>query len=351
MRTREAKLLIESLDTAFKFLKAAAIVVLIGILFSGITYVRSDEVAFVLRFGKLVGNNPSEQIHGPGLLFAWPYLIDQVIRVPVKRVQIAQITAFSGSTVPVSTFKGTDTESQVIQQLSEATNAETLNPMLVGYCLTGEQNIVHVRVTAKFVVKDPIAYALHVQDATDLLLNCVASSVTKSIGAVRVDSVLAEGKRALADKIASSAQKTLDEANTGISLVAIEFKEVKPPQAVAEDFQDVVNAYVEKRTKSQEAQAYREKELPKAEADRNRMISDARAFSAERTSRAKGEASTFRSVYAEYKTNPQVVRERLYYEAVEKMLTKAGPRVVTPKQSSHTHILLPLSQNKVTRSP
>ena len=39
---------------------------------SGITVVKPDEVAVVLRWGRLVGETPALQEHGPGLLFTFP---------------------------------------------------------------------------------------------------------------------------------------------------------------------------------------------------------------------------------------------------------------------------------------
>src|SRR5881227_3599865 len=90
-------------------------------LLSGITIVKSDEVAVILRWGRLVGGTPALQEHGPGLLFALPRPIDQVVRVQVKHVW----------EVPVSTLTGTG-------------DGVTLDPVTQGYALTGDQNIVHV---------------------------------------------------------------------------------------------------------------------------------------------------------------------------------------------------------------
>ncbi len=53
---------------------------------SGITIVKPDEVAVILRWGRLVGATPAFQEHGPGLLFALPRPVDRVVRVPVKHV-------------------------------------------------------------------------------------------------------------------------------------------------------------------------------------------------------------------------------------------------------------------------
>ena len=64
--------------------------------FSGITVVKSDEVAVILRWGRLVGDTPALQEHGPGLLFAFPRPIDQVVRVQVKHVWEVQVSTLAG---------------------------------------------------------------------------------------------------------------------------------------------------------------------------------------------------------------------------------------------------------------
>ena len=136
MRSEATKALTESLDLAFKFLRYAGVVVLAAILLSGVTIVRPDEEAVVLRFGRLVGETPADQVHRPGILIAWPYLIDNVIRVPVKRVQELEIRDYAG-TAAISDV-----------QLGESADrgGTTLDPTKVGYVVTGNQNIVHIDV-------------------------------------------------------------------------------------------------------------------------------------------------------------------------------------------------------------
>ena len=94
-------------------------------------------------------------MHGPG--FCWPgYLIDRVVRVPVKRVQEVPITRFSGK--PFATIPDDPQEGE---SSSEAEKG-SLDPREVGYCLTGDSNIVHVDLVAKYQVSDPVRYAISI---------------------------------------------------------------------------------------------------------------------------------------------------------------------------------------------
>lgn len=338
----------DSLDAAFKFLRWGAIVVLAAIALSGVTYVRSHEQAVVVRFGKLAGATAADQVHGPGILIAYPYLIDRIIRVPVRTVQEIQIADFAIGTAgaqPTAAEAQEQTDTETGEQAAEQTDATpestTIDPTKMGYCVTGDQNIVHADVVVKFQISDPINYALYVKDPEAVVRSTVCEALTQAIGAKGVDSVLAEGKKDLAVAVRDRAQKRLDETNTGVQLAALEFREIVPPAAVAPDFEDVINAYVEKQTKVQEAQTYREQEVPKAQADRDRAISEAQAFAADRLARARGEAATFRSVLAEYRANPKVVRERLYREKVEKIIGGVGKRLLVPHKGSATRLILP----------
>src|SRR6476469_582116 len=104
---------------------------------SGITVVKSDEVAVILRWGRLVGDTPGLQQHGSGLLFSFPRPIDRVVRVPVKHVREISVTTLAS---------GEDVGSG-------------LNPVTQGYALTGDQNIVHVNMMVRYRVRDPAEWA------------------------------------------------------------------------------------------------------------------------------------------------------------------------------------------------
>src|ERR1700680_3006244 len=109
-------------------------------LLSGITIVKSDEVAVILRWGRLVGETPALQEHGPGLLFSFPRPVDQVVRVKVKHVW----------DVPVDTLAS-----------GERGAEDTLDPVTQGYAVTGNQNIVHVNMVAHYRVRDPAEWAFY----------------------------------------------------------------------------------------------------------------------------------------------------------------------------------------------
>ena len=115
------------------------VIVVICISFSGIRFVNPGEVAIVLRFGKIVGDTPEEQIHESGILFAFPYIIDEVITVPTGTVM-----------------------ERVIETHYTEGALTTINNN--GYVITGDNNIAFMKVSVKYTISDPIEYALKVKD-------------------------------------------------------------------------------------------------------------------------------------------------------------------------------------------
>ena len=162
-------------------------------LLSGITIVRSDEVAVMLRWGRLVGDTPALQEHGPGLLFAFPRPMDQVVRVQVKHV--CEI-----SVVDITSPASEEDEGD------EPTLSDASNPLTQGYAVTGDQNIVHVNMVARYRVRDPAEWAFYGPKSEERLRVEVTAAMVRSLGEMGVDRVLSDGRKDLI-AIATSARR------------------------------------------------------------------------------------------------------------------------------------------------
>src|SRR5215475_14273465 len=137
--TRKRPVVLEALASGLRSFRWVALVLFIIYLCSNITIVQPNEVAIVLQLGKLAGDGPDDQIKQPGLLFAFPYPIDRVIRVPVKE-------------------EGEVIISDLWKAATEGSANDVIDPIKEGYCLTGDQNILQARVNAKYRITDPIAF-------------------------------------------------------------------------------------------------------------------------------------------------------------------------------------------------
>jgi membrane protease subunit HflK len=273
---------------------------------SGITVVKPDEVAVILRWGRLVGDTAALQEHGPGLLFALPRPVDRVVRVQVKRV----------FEVPVHTLASSSNDA------SEA--GYTIDPITEGYALTGDQNIVHVEMVARYRIRDPGVAAFYGAKAEDVLRVEVTSAMVRSLGEMTVDKVLADGRKDLVARATRRAQEGLDAASSGLELSSLELTKLSPPVALASDFDAVQSAYIGAETRKKDAQTYAERVIPAAQSEANNALQTARGDADSALAKARGEAEGFIALAKEYRTNPIVVRERLYRDSVEQAIRNAG---------------------------
>src|SRR6202049_3329749 len=269
---------------------------------SGITVVKPDEVAVILRWGRLVGATPALQEHGPGLLFSFPRPIDRVVRVQVKHVW----------EVPVKTLVSTDE------------GGFSLDPVTQGYALTGDENIVHVVMVARYRVRDPAQWAFYGPKAEDVLRVEVTGAMVRSLGEMGVDRVLSDGRKDLIAVATRRAQTGLDAAHSGLELSSLELTNLPPPLTLADAFDAVQSAFIGAQTKQNEAQAFAARVIPEAQAEADASLQSARGDAESSLAVAKGDAQAFRALEREYRANQEVVRERLYRDAVDRALGAAA---------------------------
>jgi membrane protease subunit HflK len=320
MPASKAGPLLDSLTTVFRLLKWVAALAALAIFVSGITVVNPDEVALRLRFGRLTGQTRAEQVHGPGLLVAWPYLVDNVIRVPVKRVHEMRIDALAGGPGP---------------------GGDRLDITAIGYALTADHNIVQPVAVVKYQIVDPVAWALRIVAPESVVRDAVVSALTQTLGEMTIDAILVDGRKPLAARALGRAQARLDTEGSWVRLLALEFTALRPPPQVARDFDAVQSAFVERKTRVDEARSYREQALPQAASDAQGQIRQAEADEAARLAEARGAAAAFLAIREEHRRNPGVVRQRLYREAMERALDTVGARILVPPGADTGRILIP----------
>lgn len=290
---------------------------------SGVTLVQPNEVAVLYRFGALVGEGAGA-VHPPGLMFALPRPVDRVERVPVATIFESELRDLHFTETDVSSG-----ESKVTRYL--VTSRTTLDPERTGYALTGDQNIVHIAMVARWQIADPIAWLQSVDDPEDQLRAAVLSSTVRALGGRSVDAVLSDGRQALVESVSRAAQARLNGWQAGVSLVSLELIDLGPPQQVKEAFRDVQTAAIESETRLRSAEEYRAVQLPRARTERGRAVQAAEAEALERLQAARSESAAFTALVAEHRKDPTVVRERLYREGVEAVLRDAGAvRFVPP---------------------
>lgn len=277
---------------------------------SGITIIKPDEVAVVLRWGRLVGATPALQQHGPGLLFAFPDPIDQVVRVRVKHIFELNVSALA--------------------EVDPWSDPGTLDPLTAGYALTGDRNVVHVNMTVRYRVREPANWAFYGPNTDDALRVQVTAAMVRSLGEMGVDRVLADGRKELVALATRRAQAGLNGARSGIELTSLEVTSLAPPTALADDFNAVQSAFIAAETNKKGALAFAQTIVPEAHATSDSAVQSARGDAAASLALANGDAAAFEALDREYRTNPEVVRERLYRDGIDRVAAVAKIRWVPP---------------------
>ena len=119
-------------------------------------------------------------------------------------------------------------------------------------------------------------------------------------------------------------QSLLDQYRTGLLVTDARLLAVDPPTEVRDAFHDVVRAFEDRERLVKEAEGYAEQVVPAARGQAAQMVLEAEAYREQRLIRAEGDAARFLTLLAEYDKSPEVMRERLYLESIERVLAGAA---------------------------
>lgn len=306
-----------------KYLRVLVVLVILGICLSGVRIVQSGNVALILRCGQLVGDTYEEQVHEPGLLLAMPYIIDEVITVPTGSVIEQSVTTYY---TPSSGNSSDGT-----------------------YVVTGDQNIATLSASVKYVISDPVAYALNVSDVSSMINGAVSNAMLCQAAQTDVDDLLTSGKDAFTAASMKLASQALEYADAGVTLTNLELTQVSMPDEVRTIYNQVNSSTVYAQTIIENANNYRTTIIPYAQSTAASRISLANANKATAVGDANTALVEFWGLVEEYRQNPEVVRTRLYSQKVSQMLqTIQRVHVV---QDGQERIYITMTPTETTPTP
>jgi membrane protease subunit HflK len=216
--------------------------------------------------------------------------------------------------------------------------------------ISGDLNIVDVRMVVQYNIRDLTAFLFRVNDPGEGARNIAAgqpdgrtlkdaaeAALRLVVGQRSIDDVLTEQREQVQAATKERLQELLDDYDTGINILNVQLQDVKAPEEVRDAFDDVLRARQERDTKINQARAFENDILPRARGDAERIIKEAEAFAAARVARAEGEADRFTAVLEEFgrsAASRDVTRQRLYLEAMEEILPRINKIVVSPEAQS-----------------
>ena len=179
------------------------------------------------------------------------------------------------------------------------------------------------------------------EDPAAILKNICQSSIRTVVGSYPVDDVLTTGKNEIQAAIKSMIVEHLEMQDIGVQLVNITIQDSEPPTAeVMEAFKNVETAKQGADTARNNANKYRNEQLPTAQAQADKIIKDAEAQKTERINEATAQVARFNAMYEEYIKNPTITRQRMFYETMEEILPAL--KVVIESPSGEVNMLYPV---------
>ncbi|HEB85625.1 MAG TPA: FtsH protease activity modulator HflK [Gammaproteobacteria bacterium] len=209
--------------------------------------------------------------------------------------------------------------------------------------LTEDENIIDIKFTVQYKVKDARDYLFSVRDPDLTLRQVTESAVREIVGKNTLDYIITDGRVVVSADIGRLIQKILNSYSTGITVVNLNMQNAQPPEQVQHAFDDAIKAREDKQRRINEAEAYSNGVLPRARGGAARIIQEAKGYQAQVVARAEGETDRFLMVLRQYKKAPKVTRERLYLDTMEKVMANSRKVVVDVKNSNNL-MYLPLDK-------
>lgn len=187
--------------------------------------------------------------------------------------------------------------------------------------ITKDYNFVNADFFIEYKVADPVKAVYASQDPVLILQNISKSCVRSVIGSYDVDAVLTTGKNEIQSAVRNMIVAKLEEYDIGLQVFNVTIQDSEPPTTeVMEAFKAVETAKQGKETAINNANKYRNEKLPGAEAEIDKIKQEAEAQKTRRINEANAEVARFNAMYDEYRKNPQVTRQRMFYETMEEVL-------------------------------
>jgi membrane protease subunit HflK len=289
---------------------AAGIVLAVAaflLVFTGMYNIKEQQQGVVTMFGKVLRTDTA------GLHFKLP-LIQQVHKVDI-------------------TTHGTGIGYTVSPEGQNITNTSD------GIMITSDFNLIDIDFYLEYKVSDPVAYLYHSKDPEMILKNIALASIRSTVVNYPVDEAMTTGKSAIQAEVKAKMVEELTEQDIGLQVVNITIQDAEPPTSeIIHAFKSVETAKQGAETRLNQARKYQSEQIPAAEAEADRIIQSAEAEKAARIAEAEGQVARFAKMYTEYANNPEITRQRMYFEALEEILP--GIRIYITDGGTQT--MLPL---------
>lgn len=280
-----------SLRKVYITIGAVFLVIILGLLAFTTWYtVDESDQAVILTFGKV-----EEGITEPGLHGKLPWPIQSVEKVSKETFSLQF---------------GYEEKDGEIKSFPDETKM-----------ITGDENIVLADLVVQWKITDPSKFLFNADNPEEILYDATSASLRSIIGSSKIDDALTSGKAEIEADVRDLLATLIEKYDVGISITAVKLQDVElPNDEVRSAFTNVTDARETMNTKINEAGKYRNQKINEAKGEEDALISRAQGDKAARIEKARGDVAIFNSLYAEYRNNPEITRQRLVLETLDEVL-------------------------------
>ena len=212
-----------------------------------------------------------------------------------------------------------------------------------GIMLTKDENIVIVKLGVQYRIENPEAYLFNVTSPEDTITQAAESALREVVGNAIMDDIITTGREAIKRNTHEILEKTMEPYKTGLVVTEVTLQDAEPPTQVKAAFQDAIKAREDEEKFINTAQSYENQVVPVAEGAAARMLEVAKAYEQSAIAKAKGDVAKFEKLLPEYLAAPEVTRQRLYLETMERVYSRVN-KVLIDVDGGNNMMYLPLDQ-------
>lgn len=186
--------------------------------------------------------------------------------------------------------------------------------------LTSEENIVHISFTVQYRIDDLEKYLFSNTEPTVLLQQALESAVRQVVGENKLQQILTTNRTVITESVRKEIEHLLKNYKVGIYISEVIMQPAKAPDAVKNAFDDVIKAREDREKSQNNAQAYANTVVPKAQGKSQRILDQANAYKEKIVLEAKGNIAQFEELLPIYKNAPEIVTNQLYFDTISKII-------------------------------
>ena len=305
-----------------------ALAILLGVvaiwLLTGFYTVRPNEVGINMIFGAYTGSS------GEGLRYNLPY--------PIGRVEKPDVTSQQRVEVGYRSAPGQGRARDITEE---------------SLMLTADENIIDIDFDVVWQVNPARAqdYVFNLQNPQGTIKAVAESAMREVVGRRNIQAILTTEQSSVAQEVREIMQQTLNAYGAGALVNVVQLQAAQPPSEVRQAFFDVNAAQQDAVLVQNEAETFASRVVPEARGEAARAIQQAEGYREQATADALGQAARFNQVYDQYRRAPDVIRERIFIETMERVLGGMDKIIIDQNGQQGSGVLPYLPLGELQRRP